>query len=169
MTTAATPGGDAGADGEAELRANILGYLARHNVMTVATVGPWAAAVFYVNDGFTLHFLSSPRSRHCHNLAADPRVAITIHEDRADWRTIKGIQVEGVAEPLGAGDEARVRALYGAKFPVIAEAQGAPSAIAWALARIRWYQVIPHRIHFIDNTAGFGPRDPLAFERLPQR
>jgi uncharacterized protein YhbP (UPF0306 family) len=157
MNTVLTKDGDP----DGTLRAKILIYLADHNVMTVATAEPWAAAVFYVNDGCTLYFLSSPRSRHCANLTADPRVAITIQEDYADWRAIKGIQLEGVVAPVAADDEARVRALYGAKFPVIHQAQGAASAIAQALARIRWYQVTPRRIHFIDNAAGFGQRDTL--------
>ena len=151
-------------DVDGSLRAKILAYLADHNVMTVATAEPWAAAVFYVNDGCTLYFLSSPRSRHCANLTANPRVAVTIQEDYADWRAIKGIQLEGVVGPVAAGDEARVRALYGAKFPVIQQLQGTTPAIAQALARIRWYQVIPRLIHFVDNAAGFGHRDSLEFE-----
>ncbi len=56
-----------------ELRTQVIEYLDRHNVMTLATVGPqgpWAAAVFYVHDldvrgGLRLHFLSAPTSRHC--------------------------------------------------------------------------------------------------------
>lgn len=160
VTAASTKGGG----GSGALRARILAYLAEHNVMTVATAEPWAAAVFYVNDGLALYFLSSPRSRHCTNLVANPRVAITIHEDYADWREIKGVQLEGIAAPVVAGDEARVRALYGAKFPVIHQAQDTALAIAQALARIRWYQVVPRRIHFIDNASGFGHRDSLDLE-----
>jgi len=45
--------------------------------MTIATSEPWAAAVFYMNDGFTLHFLSAASTR----LATDRRVAVTVHED----------------------------------------------------------------------------------------
>lgn len=43
-------------------RERVLDYLREHHVMTVAThgsEGPWAAAVFYVNDGFTLFCLSA--------------------------------------------------------------------------------------------------------------
>lgn len=39
------------------LHKNMSTYLQTHNVMTLATTGPedlWAAAVFYVNDGFPL-------------------------------------------------------------------------------------------------------------------
>nr|MDP2190736.1 hypothetical protein [Rhodoferax sp.] len=41
------------------LTRKVLAYLRQHNVMTIAmtgTHGPWAAAVFYANRGFT-HFV----------------------------------------------------------------------------------------------------------------
>jgi hypothetical protein len=37
----------------------------------------------------------------------------------------------------------------------------APSAIVEALARVRCYQLVPQRVYFIDNSAGFGHRDEL--------
>ncbi len=61
-----------------------LAYLRDHNVMTLATIGAqglWAAAVFYVNDGFTLYFLSAPTSRHSLNIESQSTVAATIQED----------------------------------------------------------------------------------------
>ena len=55
-----------------------LSYLQTHHVMTLATRGPIglsAATVFYVNDEFTLYFLSSPASRHSQNIENSGRVA----------------------------------------------------------------------------------------------
>jgi len=37
--------------------------------------------VFYASEGSSLIFLSAPKTRHCQNLAQDPRCAATIHED----------------------------------------------------------------------------------------
>ena len=145
----------------AALRAKMLAYLEAHNVMTLATAGPWAAAVFYVNDGFTLYFLSAPGTRHAQELAANPRVAVTIQEDYADWRSIKGIQLDGVAARVAAGERARVIGLYGAKFPLIGDASKAPAAIAQALARIEWYQVTARSVYFVDNAVAFGHRDRI--------
>jgi hypothetical protein len=143
-------------------RAKMLAYLEAHNVMTLATAGPWAAAVFYVNDDFTLYFLSSPQTRHAQALAANPRVAITIHEDYADWRSIKGIQLDGVAAQVPAEECTRVRGLYGAKFPLIGEASKTP-AIAKALAKIEWYKVTARSVYFVDNSVAFGHRDRIDF------
>ena len=145
-------------------RGRALRYLQQHHVVSLATSGsdgPWAAAVFYVSDGLTLYFLSSPTSRHCLNIAQDPHVAATIQEDYSDWAEIKGIQLEGVAHNISGEDEARARRLYGKKYPLVGMISQAPSAIVEALARVRWYQLVPQRVYFIDNSAGFGHRDEL--------
>src|SRR5712692_5248599 len=96
-------------------RDRALVYLSDHNVLTLATAGPeglWAAAVFYVNDGFTLYFLSAPNSRHSLNLASQSTVAATIQEDYKDWREIKGIQLEGRASRLDGEEQAAARTHY---------------------------------------------------------
>jgi uncharacterized protein len=144
------------------LRARALDYLERHSVLTLATAGPdgpWAAAVFYVNDGFRLFFLSSPRSRHAVNLAASPRAAAAIQEDYRDWPEIKGIQLEGTVAEVGGAELQAVRARYAAKFPVVGQAARMPPAIAAALAQVRWYALTPDALHLIDNSAGFGRRE----------
>ncbi len=149
---------------EDTLRSAVLAYLERHNVMTLATVGPagpWAAAVFYVNEGLRLFFLSSPGSRHGQDLAADPRAAATIQEDYRDWPEIKGVQLEGRAAPVDPAELGRVKALYAAKFPVVANAAGVPPVLAAALAKVSWYALVPEALHFIDNSAGFGQRRRL--------
>lgn len=146
------------------LRDSALDYLASHNVMGLATQGPeglWAAAVFYVNEGFNLYFLSSPKSRHVRNLTANTRVAVTIQEDYPDWPQIKGIQLEGVATRIDGAEQEKARELYGSKFPVVGKLSQAPVAIVQALAKVRWYKVVPERLYFIDNSIGFGQRDQI--------
>lgn len=154
-----TAGRDSPGSRDATVRATLVAYLEAHHVMTVATAEPWAAAVFYVNEGFTLSFLSSPRSRHARHLASDPRVAVTVHEDYRDWREIKGVQLEGTVRELEGDEVPRVRALYASKFPFVGGAGSAAAPIVEALARIRWYEVTPTGAYFIDNAAGFGHRD----------
>ena len=149
-----------------KLPPQVADYLAGHNVMTLATQGPegpWAAAVFYASEGSSLVFLSSPSSRHCRNLAQDARCAATIQEDYSDWAQIKGIQLEGRVVELQGEDRDRVQRRYAAKFPVAAPAD-APPAIREALAKVRWYKLLPARIHFIDNSQGFGHREEFAPE-----
>ncbi len=146
----------------------VADYLDRHHVMTLATCGPdgpWAAAVFYVNAGHTLFFLSSPSSRHCRNLAQDPRCAATIQEDCGDWARIKGVQLEGRASEIRGDEEARARQRYGDKFPIVGRLATAPAAIVEALAKVHWYRLHAERLYFVDNSLGFGHRDQVDLGR----
>lgn len=139
-------------------------HLQTHHVATLATSGadgPWAAAVFYVHDGWDLYFLSAPGSRHCINLAGHAQVAVTIQADYADWPGIKGVQLQGLVQELVGADETRARHLYGQKFPVVGKLAQAPAAIVKALAKVRWYRVRPQYLLFIDNTLGFGHREAV--------
>ena len=139
-------------------------YLRDHNVATLATSSNgdlWAAAMFYVSDGHTLYFLSSPTSRHCLNLVQSPRVAVTIQEDYTDWLEIKGVQIEGVASEISGAEEEKARRLYGQKFPAVGMLAQAPAAIVKALAKVRWYKIVPQRLFFIDNSIGLGHRDEI--------
>ena len=152
------------------LRDTILSYLQAHHVMTLATQGPlglWAAAVFYVNDGLTLYFLSSPTSRHSQNLEASGRVAATIQEDTHDWRAIQGIQLEGRAERVGGEEQARALLRYGQKFPLVGNLAVAPAEIVKAMNRIAWYRITPERLFFVDNSQGFGHRDEVPLHDDP--
>ena len=148
--------------------------------MTVATAQgeiPWAASVFYANDGFTLYFLSDPESRHSKDIAENPVVAVTVNEDYHDWRKIKGIQMDGKAELVSTeGEIARATAAYVAKYPFTAVylklmSSPFPKVVKYLeklLSRLpsvpsftttvshRFYKVVPEKVRFIDNEKSFG-------------
>ena len=147
---------------KAALPPEVAACLADHNVMTLATQGPdgpWASAVFYAWADGALIFLSAPTTRHGRNLALDPRCAATIHDDTSDWKAVKGIQLEGRVERLDGDFAKRARTRYAEKFPIVSPLAKIPPAIAEALAKIAWYQLVPTRMYYIDNAKGFGHRD----------
>jgi hypothetical protein len=154
----------------ADLRRRVLAFLGEHHVMTLSTVGadgPWAAAVFYAFETggrgeLNLYFLSAPNARHAANIAADARVAATIQRDYDDWPGIRGLQLSGRVREVAPVDEARVRALYQRRYPLIGGGAGVPRKIMEALDRIRWYALAPEDIWLIDNTLGFAHREHLA-------
>ena len=149
-----------------ELHTKLLTYLESHNVVTLATQGPngpWASAVFYVNDGLTLYFLSAPTARHSGNLEADARVAATVQEDYSEWRQIKGIQLEGKAYRLDTVESLRAAACYARKFAFTAARQ-APDAIAAAMKKIAWYRLKPTCLYLIDNSIELGHRERFDVE-----
>lgn len=148
----------------APLRSRVLAFLGEHHVMTLATVGadgPWAAAVFYAHEDLRLYFLSSPTSRHAQNLSNNARAAATIQRDYDDWPGIRGLQLAGTVREVAREDEARVRALYQERFPLIGGGAGVPRKLLEALDKIRWYEFVPKDIHLIDNTLGFAHREHL--------
>lgn len=149
------------------LRERIEAFLGAHQVMTLATAGragPWAAAVFYASEGFTLYFVSVSSSRHALDIEANGAVAATIHGECADWREIRGLQLEGTASRLTGTARASAALCYGRKHPLVANLALAPAAIVAAMAKIDWYQVAPRRVRLIDNTLGFGHKEELTLE-----
>lgn len=128
--------------------------------MTLATSGPdgiWAAAVFYASKEFDCYFLSAGHTRHATHIASNWRAAATVQEDYAQWREIKGIQMEGVVHPLQAEARQEAIALYVAKYPYISD----EPQLSAALDKVNWYRLRPERLYFIDNSQGFGHRDRI--------
>ena len=138
-----------------------LDYLQAHQVMTLATDGPeglWAAAVFYVNNGYDLFFLSAGHTRHARNIAAVAQVAATIQEDYKDWPAIKGIQLAGTVTALVGAARTEAIARYQQRYPFIARAD---EHMQRALDRVNWYCLRPDTLYFIDNSLGLGHRDKI--------
>ena len=153
------------------LRQQVVDYLKGHNTMTLATCVtdvPWAATVFFASDDLKLYFFSAPESRHCQNLAANQRVAVTIQEDYKDWRQIKGIQLEGRVELVdGVLAKAKAMAVYAIKYPEVIKLFTDPKSGVFhkAFLKVKFYRVVPEKLFFIDNEQGFGKRQELLLEQ----
>ena len=138
--------------------------------MTLATCAgdvPWAATVFYASDDLRLYFFSAPDSRHCQNLAANSRVAVTVQEDYHDWQKIKGIQLEGTAILVDSLiEKAKATAVYARKYPEVIKLFTNPASGVFykAFLKVKFYCVTPERLFFIDNEQGFGKRQELVIE-----
>ena len=143
---------------QVELEHKALGYLAAHNVMTLATHGAeglWAAAVFYVTDRFDFYFLSAGHTRHAKNIAANQMIAATVQEDYKDWPEIQGIQLSGIVTLLSGEAREKAIALYLEKYPFVAQS----AELQPALRRVNWYRLRPNCLYMIDNRLKLGHRD----------
>jgi uncharacterized protein YhbP (UPF0306 family) len=139
--------------------------------MTVATMGdpdPAAAAVFYASAGLDLVFLSSPTTLHAANLTRRAQVAVTIQDQEADWRQIRGLQLQGTGELLDGAEADAARDAFLARFPGIFGPGVLPHQIVQALAGVRWYRVKVTHVRFIDNSLGLGHTDEWSREDLLQ-
>ena len=173
-----------------ELKEAVLEYLSHHNTMTLATVNnntPWAASLFYASKGFTLYFISSPNvCLHCQNIATNSYVAVTIDENYSlnsmdDWRKVKGIQMEGIAEVLTTEEEvSQAVEVYAQKYPFVSVYLRAivsfPKVVSFlekmvkriklvpdfnASSENKFYKVTPTRVWFVDNETSFEKRQEV--------
>jgi len=176
--------------GQRGLKELVLDYLSRHNTMTLATANnnaPWAASLFYASQGFTLYFISSPDvCLHCQNIAANPRVAVTIYEDYSldsinDWRKVKGIQMEGTAEMLTTEEDVRQAVeAYTKKYHFVAvylkSVVSFPKVVSLLETIVRklkitpnftassdnkFYRITATRVWFVDNETSFEKRQEV--------
>jgi len=158
-----------------ELKQQILSYLESHNTMTLGTCFqdvPWAATVFYASDDLKLYFFSAPDSRHCQNLAANPRVAATFEEDYKNWQEIKGIQLEGrVILVDSLAEKAKAMAVYARKYPEVIKLFTNPSSGVFykAFLKVKFYCVAPEKVFYIDNAQGYGKRQELVMAEQTKR
>jgi general stress protein 26 len=141
-----------------ELRDKILGILARHDNMTIATLRPdgfpQATTVGYANDGTTIYFGCGPHAQKARNIEHDPRVSAAIDKDHADWNQIEGISLAGTAVRVTDPAELkRIAELFRAKFSQLA-AFGDLDPYGMVLFRIA-----PIVISVLDYTKGFGHSD----------
>ncbi len=139
-----------------------LPILNQVSTMTLATCHeglPWATDVYFAADGFDFIFFSSPTSRHCQNLSANPACAATIHPIAHAWGEIRGLQIEGIAAPIATmGGKARGLATYLLKFPFARELLSHPSKTVHNFNHATLYELRPSRILYLDNSLGFGTR-----------
>ncbi|GIW47904.1 MAG: pyridoxamine 5'-phosphate oxidase [Deltaproteobacteria bacterium] len=144
----------------------ILEMLARHNTMSLATSRdncPFASSLFYANNGFTIYFLSSPRSQHSINIYRNPQVAITINKDYTEWREIKGLQIRGKAYTVPKEEIPIAVRVYSEKYPFF-KLLPLESNLALRLAGVEFFKVVPEVVRLINNEMGFGYKVELRIE-----
>jgi hypothetical protein len=155
-----------------ELARRVGAFLAGHHVMSLASLGadgPHAANLFYACDGLALLWVSDADTRHSREIAADPRVAVTVAPDYADFADIRGLQIAGLARRLGAEDERakdqrnKGLALMEARYPFLKQLAEGPAKLREAYARTAVYRLEPARMVLIDNSKGFGHKEVLDF------
>src|ERR1700693_1955675 len=95
---------------ELPLDKRIAEFLAAHHVVTLATCeggAVHAASLMYALDGFSLIWMSDPKSRRSHrksrhsrDLRRNPRLAATMAPDYTHFAAIRGLQIAGPAVRL---------------------------------------------------------------------
>lgn len=133
----------------------IRAFLESQAALALATINAAGQAevapLFFVSDeALNLYWLSAESSRHSINLAARPQVAATVYPMAWNWNDIRGVQIEGEAQPVR--DEflrERVLQKYLAKFLL-------PAAFDAQIAATTLYSLKPTWLRWLDNSVAFG-------------
>jgi uncharacterized protein YhbP (UPF0306 family) len=143
-----------------DTRARLAEFLAAQSTLSLATLGaggqPESASLFFAADtDLRLYWLSSGHSRHSQNLARQPAVAVTIHNQTWSWTEITGVQMQGPAVLVPAGEAWHAAwSLYLAKFSFASQMEA-------EVRKSNFYVLTADWIRLIDNRLGFGHKEEI--------
>ena len=105
-----------------KLKKSVAQWFARERVCRVASANargmPHLVPVCQVVADGKIYYASASDGRKALNVAANPRVAVTIDLYSDDWAHIKGATVQGTARLVASGPRFRkIRALLYRKYP----------------------------------------------------
>ena len=155
-----------------DLRTRAAAFLASLTTITLATVdpngAPCAAAVYFAQDErLNLYFLSAKSTDHSANLLAHPQVAGTAYEEHQEWKSLRGLQLKGVATPVEFLEFPHAAAVYTKKYPFVSLAtRGSPAELLKAMASATIWKLTPNWIRMTDNSRGFGFKEELTFDQV---
>ncbi len=142
-----------------DVRQQAMSYMDKCSVCTVATATPdgqpSAATVYFKRSGLDIYFNAAKESQKVKNIAANPRVAVTMQEDapvpQADW-DITGIQITGTAKVLTEVNSTGVPKAVANRHNAFNRSRPGASVIV---------RVSPSKLYLIDYSQGLRHRDVL--------
>jgi len=140
------------------------------STMTLATSNgseAWAAPVYFAFLKSCFYFFSDPSSRHIMEALASGQASSAIYAEANTWQGIRGIQMSGTIETVGAGIQAieAIRA-YLKRFSFTKEFfSGGESMDLAAFTKrfkVKLYRFRPALIYYMDNSIRFGFREEIS-------
>jgi uncharacterized protein YhbP (UPF0306 family) len=148
---------------DSELRKRAEEILGQQRIVTLSInddEGPWAAPVFFAQEGFDLYFVSNPLSRHGRAAAGHPECAAAVFNANSEWRKVQGLQMEGALKLLDEDEGKHALKTYTRKFPFtgvfFSQQQNLPEPLRVKVSDVRFYRFRARRIVLVDNTVRFG-------------
>jgi general stress protein 26 len=137
----------------------VLNIIEKAKDLTLATIRPdgypQATTVSYANDGLTIYVGIGKDSQKANNIRHCNKVSLTVNEEYADWKHIKGVSMGAIAEILTDPEEikrATERMLK--RFPHMTEWVQTDNPTDIILLRIT-----PQVISVLNYEKGFGHTD----------
>lgn len=134
-------------------------------VMTLAVAlkqGAWSSPVYYLYRHKAFYFFSSPDSRHIRISRQMPgRVGASIFEDDPSFDDIKGVQMQGIIEPVKKNKQGLGAAgAYLKRFAISHDKVDAMTFIK-VQYRASFYRFVPHTLVYMDNGVSMGFKKEL--------
>ncbi len=134
-------------------------------VMTLAVAwqeGAWSSPVYFLYLNKAFYFFSGPDSRHIRGAIENKgRAGASIFADAHSFIEIRGLQMEGIIEPLGKSKEALGAAVAYLKRFSISHEKGNALSFIERQYRARLYKFLPHRLVYMDNRVAMGFKKEL--------
>ncbi len=137
----------------------ILEFLKTAQHGTLGTVDadgkPQTHAMAFVNQGSTLYFATSTKTRKFQNIQDNPNVAFSSETNADNPMTVMGVQLQGTASIVDDAHKGTAGALIIAKYPFMANM---PADAGMAFIKVELTEG-----YMIDYSKGFGHRDHVTF------
>ncbi len=149
-----------------EFERTVKSFMDRYTTMALSCSmndRPWTAPVYYARSGYDLLFFSSPTSRHSQIFAQNPQASAAIYGDYSDWKSIKGLQLEGIVSQVNSPVAfTKAFATYVKRHPFVKDVMKDPRTLSSKLlqggSRVSLYVFHPRTIRYLDNAVQFGSR-----------
>lgn len=134
----------------------IRNYLAKYNLMQVATQGkdhPWIASVYYTFDNdLNLYFLSDPRTKHCRQIANNPKVAVAVTDSDQDISKFKrGLQIYGLAKQIKSANKIKHALKLWKAYLKVKNPELSYENMLKKIIKGKMYQISPKKIKFFNQ------------------
>jgi hemerythrin-like domain-containing protein/nitroimidazol reductase NimA-like FMN-containing flavoprotein (pyridoxamine 5'-phosphate oxidase superfamily) len=143
-----------------QLRSFVQSVLERERDLTIATLRPdgypQANTVSYASDGLAIYFGTGRDSQKVRNLQQCSKASIVVDCPYADWGSIKGLSMGGLAAmlPDGSDDARHAMEALRRKFPEVDELGPPPDPASIVVVKF-----VPSVISVLDYSKGFGHTD----------
>lgn len=139
--------------------ARIVDILRHGRDMTLATVRPdgfpQATTVSYVHDALTIYAAVGLGSQKAENIQHNSKVSVAINLDYADWGSIRGLSLAGIAEFVQGQEQIEsVAQMLIYKFPAAKNFAQAGGTAPWQ--GLLFLRISPIVISLLDYSRGFG-------------
>jgi len=141
------------------LRRSIFRILETVTLCSLATAGLDAVAhintaYYCYTDGIEIYFVSDPGTKHCHNIAIQPRIAVAIFDTNQPWGdALRGLQMFGECHLASAQESIAAFRAHASRFLAYGDYIQALSPFERDSSPHKFYVFLPASVKILDESA----------------